>query len=54
MLRGACPEHYEILRYAQNDMVRRAQNDMERRAQNDMEKCQTFHYFRAPGLVKGI
>ncbi len=25
--RGACPERYEILRYAQNDRKRRARND---------------------------
>jgi hypothetical protein len=27
LLRGACPEHLEILRYAQNDRKRRALND---------------------------
>jgi len=27
LLRGACPEHLEILRYAQNDRRRRARND---------------------------
>ena len=26
ILRGACPERYKILRYAQNDRKRRAQN----------------------------
>ncbi len=29
MLRGACPERHEILRYAQNDTKRRARNDKE-------------------------
>ncbi len=29
LLRGACPEHLEILRYAQNDRKRRARNDKE-------------------------
>ncbi len=28
LLRGACPEHYEILRYTQNDRERRARNDI--------------------------
>ena len=37
LLRGACPEHLEILRYAQNDKKRRAQNDRRRRARNDKE-----------------
>jgi len=27
LLRGACPEHHKILRYAQNDPTRRARND---------------------------
>ncbi len=27
LLRGACPECHEILRYAQNDTKRRARND---------------------------
>ena len=27
LLRGACPERHEILRYAQNDTKRRARND---------------------------
>jgi hypothetical protein len=27
LLRGACPERYGILRYAQNDRKRRARND---------------------------
>ncbi len=29
LLRGACPERHEILRYAQNDTKRRDRNDME-------------------------
>jgi len=37
LLRGACPEHLEILRCAQNDKKRRAQNDRRRRARNDKE-----------------
>ncbi len=37
LLRGACPEQNEILRYARNDKKRRVQgqNDKERRARND-------------------
>ncbi len=38
LLRGACPEHHEILRYAQNDTKRRAHNDTKRRAQNDTKR----------------
>ena len=47
LLRGACPERHEILRYAQNDMKRRArndrasaQNDTKRRARNDRASAQ--------------
>jgi len=29
LLHGACPERYEILRYAQNDRERRARSDSE-------------------------
>ncbi len=29
LLRGACPERHEILRFAQNDRKRRARNDRE-------------------------
>ncbi len=29
LLRGACPERHEILRYAQNDTKRRARNNRE-------------------------
>ena len=29
LLRGACPERHEILRYAQNGTKRRARNDKE-------------------------
>jgi len=39
LLRGACPERHEILRYAQNDTKRRAQNDTKRRARNDSLSC---------------
>jgi len=38
LLRGACPERREILRYAQNDKKQRAQNGKKRRAQNDRRR----------------
>ena len=38
ILRGACPEHYEILRYAQNDKKQRAQNDKGRMVQKRLFK----------------
>jgi hypothetical protein len=38
VFRGACPELYQILRYAQNDRERGTQNDRERGTQNDRER----------------